>query len=279
MSLIDLLLSSLDNININTALTRPTVSLRQHGLGQGRMLRYRMLVLVLTFFTYASFHMSRKAPSIVKGALHPHVESSNYKTAWNPETNPGWLPFSADLNPKEVESHGYTVDLSEVCEVNSDNGAGIYSCLNHSHDVAKNYYNLSYCANFGSENGKFHLRIIDHTDTPKIIGLCVKHGAKNGTDGCWVINGNYDQLSDNERKHLCTQNGIENHDCTMYVQPSGHLIPAPADDKVGWIDVNDGDSNNQTRIGIDVAPAGLTNGKVLLGSLDTVSIQSDAGAM
>ena len=82
------------------------------------------------------------------------------------------------------------MDLSEVCEVNSDNGAGIYSCLNHSHDVAKNYYNLSYCANFGSENGKFHLRIIDHTDTPKIIGLCVKHGAKNGTDGCWVINGN-----------------------------------------------------------------------------------------
>ena len=63
---------------------------------------------------------------------------------------------------------------------------------NHSHDVAKNYYNLSYCANFGSENGKFHLRIIDHTDTPKIIGLCVKHGAKNGTDGCWVINGNYE---------------------------------------------------------------------------------------
>ena len=36
------------------------------------------------------------------------------------------------------------------------------------------------------------------------------------------------------------------------------------------LDINDGDFDNETRTGIDVAPAGLTNGKVLLGSLDTV---------
>ena len=122
-----------------------------HGLGEGRMLRYRMLVLVTTFFTYASFHMSRKAPSIVKGALHPHVESSNVKTAWNPISNPGWLPFSADLNPEQVEIHGYDINLSEVCEVNSNQGAGTYTCLNHSHKIATNYYNLSYCSNYGSK--------------------------------------------------------------------------------------------------------------------------------
>ena len=232
------------------------------------MLRYRILVLTLTFFTYASFHMSRKAPSIVKGALHPHVESSNVKTAWNPKTNPGWLPFSADLNPEKVEAHGYTIDLSEVCEVNSIHGAGVYTCLNNSHKVAIDYYNLSYCSKYGSENGKFHLRLVDHTDTPKAVGTCVKDGAKNGTVGCWVINGNYDKLSVDERLHLCR--GPKGRDCTMYVQPSGHLIPAPADDKVGWIDINDGDFDNETRIGIDVAPADLTNGKVLLGGCDTV---------
>jgi hypothetical protein len=182
------------------------------------MLRYRILVLLTTFFTYASFHMSRKAPSIVKGALHPHVESSNVKTAWNPVNNPGWLPFSADLNPEQVEIHGYDIGLSEVCEVNSNKGAGTYKCLSHSHKIADDYYNLSYCSNYVSEDEKFHLRLIDETDTPKNVGLCVKHGATNGTVGCWVINGNYAKLTDEERQHLCSKNGT---DCTLYVQPTG----------------------------------------------------------
>ena len=56
--------------------------------------------------------------------------------------------------------------------------------------------------------------------------------------------------------------------CFCFCFCQGHLIPAPADDKVGWIQV--ASTYNETRIGIDVAPADLTNGKVLLGSCDTV---------
>jgi len=237
-----------------------------YGLGRGRMLRYRLLVLTITFFTYASFHMSRKAPSIVKGALHPHVESSKTTQDWNPQTNPGWLPFSADLNPAKVSASGYTIDLSEVCEVNTHQGAGVYTCVTHK--VATNYYNMTYCSHYLSKSKKFSLREIDEDANPHNIGLCAKHGAPNGTLGCWIINGNVRMMTPNEKVYLCRYTTGE--DCTMYVQPQGHLIPAPADDKIGWVDINDGDFDNETRTGIDVAPAGLTNGKVLLGSLDTV---------
>ncbi len=249
------------------------------GLGSGRLLRYRLLVLALTFFTYASFHMSRKAPSIVKGALHPHVQSSHEASDWNPVTNPGWLPFAEDLDPENVSAHGYDVSLSQICEANSDGHAGTYKCADGGGRVFHGPgYNLSYCAHYAStgDGGKFNLRLVDATDAPHARNLCVKHGAENGTVGCWVLNGNAQQLSAHERAQLCTKhvNAQKNrtyYDCTLYVQPSGQLIPAPADDKIGWLDYDDGhDDLNHARTGINVAPAGITNGKILLGGCDTV---------
>ena len=72
------------------------------------------------------------------------------------------------------------------------------------------------------KSGKFHLRLIDETDTPNNVGLCVKHGAANGTIGCWIINGNHAKLTDKERQNLCA--GKKDHDCTLYVQPTGKEI-------------------------------------------------------
>ena len=239
------------------------------GLGSGRTLRYRLLVLALTFFTYASFHMSRKAPSIVKGALHPHVESAKTSQDWNSVTNPGWDPFADDLDPTRVSLSGYAVELSYICEVNSDGGAGVYRCAAGGMRVATEYYNLSYCARYVSGNGKFHLRLLSEQDDPKAVGGCSRHGA-NSSVGCWVINGIYKELTAKEQGALCVRHQHSKQpDCTLYVQPGGHLIPAPGDDKIGWIDVRDDDSY-QTRIGINVFPAEITNGKILLGGCDTV---------
>ena len=101
---------------------------------------------------------------------------------------------------------------------------------------------------------------------------CSRHGA-NSSVGCWVVNGIYKELSKEERAELCVNQPNpkgNKSDCTMYVQPGGHLIPAPGDDKVGWIDVRDDSPVNHTRTGINVAPAGITNGKILLGGCDTV---------
>lgn len=242
------------------------------GLGSGRMLRYRLLVLTLTFFTYASFHMSRKAPSIVKGALHPHVESPKTSQDWNPATNPGWEPFADDLDPTRVSRSGYSIELSDVCEVNSDQGAGTYRCASNGMHVATDYYNVSYCGKYISENGKFALRLLTADDKAKATAECSRHGA-NSSIGCWVVNGVYSQLSDEERSKLCVHHPgakANRSDCTLYVQPGGHLIPAPGDDKIGWIDVRDESQDNHTRTGVNVAPASITNGKILLGGCDTI---------
>lgn len=45
---------------------------------------YKFFVLILTFFIYASYHMSRKPISIVKSVLNPSANS----------TQPGWPPFN-----------------------------------------------------------------------------------------------------------------------------------------------------------------------------------------
>ena len=62
-----------------------------------KLKREKIIVFVLTFFVYASFHLSRKPPSVVKGVLHP--QSPGGKSTFNPDTNPGWSPFSQDLDP------------------------------------------------------------------------------------------------------------------------------------------------------------------------------------
>lgn len=230
------------------------------GLGSGRFLRYRLLVLILTFFTYTSFHLSRKAPSIVKGILHPHVESNNLEDEWNTVNNPGWSPFSDDLNPSIVGPKGYTVSGSHICEAN-----GKYFCLGMKID--ESYYNLSYCPDYRNTNGKFSLTIVSPADSSRVKRLCNGEGVTiHNNTGCWVLQADFKNLTTNERKSLCTAvaGDPSKHDCVLYVQPGGHLIPAPTDDKIGWVE-----HNIHTRSDLSVE-TNVENGKVLLGSCDTV---------
>lgn len=56
------------------------------------LLYHQISVLLLTFSAYASFHASRKPPSIVKPALAP-----------DPSTNsPGWSPFGGASGPHRL---------------------------------------------------------------------------------------------------------------------------------------------------------------------------------
>lgn len=50
---------------------------------------HQITALVITFFAYASFHASRKPPSIVKSVLGPTFDGSNL-----PSNDPGWAPFN-----------------------------------------------------------------------------------------------------------------------------------------------------------------------------------------
>ncbi len=61
-------------------------------------------VLILTFLAYASFHMSRKPPSIIKPVLHPTSPDGN--SAYDAAADPGWAPFSQDLIPSRVQRAG-----------------------------------------------------------------------------------------------------------------------------------------------------------------------------
>ena len=68
---------------------------------QRRRKRYQYGVMVLTFLSYASFHATRKVPSIVKTVLHPL--SSEGKPTYDKKENPGWRPFSDDVDPYQVK--------------------------------------------------------------------------------------------------------------------------------------------------------------------------------
>lgn len=50
---------------------------------------HQNFVLILTFLAYASFHASRKPPSIVKSVLGPEIQSNSTGTG----TESGWAPF------------------------------------------------------------------------------------------------------------------------------------------------------------------------------------------
>ena len=51
------------------------------------LLFHQILVLIVTFFAYASFHASRKPPSIVKSVLGPKIQSNSSLI------DTGWAPF------------------------------------------------------------------------------------------------------------------------------------------------------------------------------------------
>ncbi|XP_047308194.1 putative glycerol-3-phosphate transporter 5 [Impatiens glandulifera] len=59
---------------------------------------HRISVLLITFLAYASFHASRKPPSIVKAVLGPQIRSENGTSSLidedPPGINAGWVPFN-----------------------------------------------------------------------------------------------------------------------------------------------------------------------------------------
>lgn len=74
---------------------RPT-GLRLFG-SAGSLRTYQTLVLVLTFFAYTCFHMTRKITSIVKSALDPQTKvgfSHWGRLHTSNSLNIGWLPFN-----------------------------------------------------------------------------------------------------------------------------------------------------------------------------------------
>ncbi|KAJ7957468.1 Glycerol-3-phosphate transporter [Quillaja saponaria] len=73
------------------------------------LLFHQILVLILTFLAYASFHASRKPPSIVKSVLGPTIPSNSTLAASNlSSTDTGWPPFDG---PKGTHRLG-EIDLA-----------------------------------------------------------------------------------------------------------------------------------------------------------------------
>ena len=76
--------------------SRKPPGLRLFG-GAGSLRTYQTLVLVLTFFAYTCFHMTRKITSIVKSALDPQTKvgfSHWGRLHASNALNIGWLPFN-----------------------------------------------------------------------------------------------------------------------------------------------------------------------------------------
>lgn len=57
-------------------------------IGRERAAAYRGSVLILTFFAYTTYHLSRKPISVVKGTLNPNCSKAN------PSCH-GWKPFNS----------------------------------------------------------------------------------------------------------------------------------------------------------------------------------------
>ena len=121
-----------------------------------RTKNYKALIFVLTFFSYASFHMSRKPPSIVKSVLHPTSPKGN--SIWNNVTNPGWRPFNEDLLPKDVSKTGYDVDFAGIAVANGD-----FYCTNKTTD--------GICTKYSLGSGAFFLRHATSTETKGMLCL------------------------------------------------------------------------------------------------------------
>ncbi|XP_061347108.1 putative glycerol-3-phosphate transporter 5 isoform X4 [Gastrolobium bilobum] len=58
------------------------------------LLFHQICVLVITFLAYASFHASRKPPSIVKSVLGPTIPSNSTQVSNLSSNDTGWPPFN-----------------------------------------------------------------------------------------------------------------------------------------------------------------------------------------
>ena len=238
-----------------------TRGLFAQSLGEGRIASHRLKVLVLTFLSYMCFHASRIPPSVTKGVLHPHSESAATQGSYDPQNNPGWMPFSQDLVPSIVGESGYLVENSNLCSLAK---AGVFQCTRM--EIAKKESRQrgfgNWCKRYTSSNFKFSLEL-NHANEGKN-----KCGVVNSTN-CWSIDGIKENLTKNERQRFC-----DGTHCVLYVQNGGFHLPAEVDSQlVKWI-------SKKSVYGSppDVMPY-VTNGKILLGSMMTVYLLAYAGGM
>ncbi|XP_010244749.1 PREDICTED: putative glycerol-3-phosphate transporter 5 [Nelumbo nucifera] len=75
-------------------------------IAQKNIVFFQICVFLITFLAYASFHASRKPPSIVKSVLGPEVQSNEAaisETGRNSSsTDTGWAPFDGERGPHRL---------------------------------------------------------------------------------------------------------------------------------------------------------------------------------
>lgn len=248
-----------------------------------RVNNLRMQAFFLTFIAYTAFHMSRKPPSIVKSVLHP--QNSDGSSSYDPSTNRGWTPYSNDVSFEQIAKYGYK--LSGVDVHDDDNGnelkyiQGDYDCSDlgddkvckvFSHDgghddndlVSDTYERLHYSMRLSSsdtDNSEYKLCSSLRKEKHQ------KETKNDNTNLCWLLlSTSYDKARNSQVDKI------------HFIQGHGGKVPAivvSGSDKLAhyWYkvkrDSNNGDIEFSAKKDIAAIPR-VTNGKILLGILDTV---------
>ncbi|XP_027364368.1 putative glycerol-3-phosphate transporter 5 isoform X2 [Abrus precatorius] len=86
------------------------------------LLFHQICVLVITFLAYASFHASRKPPSIVKSVLGPTISSNETQVDNLSSNDAGWVPFNGTRGTHRLEDMGFVhpgMDIEMSAETHS----------------------------------------------------------------------------------------------------------------------------------------------------------------
>ena len=156
-----------------------------------RLRRGQARAFMLTFLSYASFHLCRKVPSVQKSVLHPQAKSSGVPS-YDAEANPGWAPFNDDLVPERVSLTGFSVS--------GDGGAhvsGEYGCAEASWNVSCSLYE---CATSGA--------LLARLPHPALPSAACPAGCADEVGTCWA---------------LLARNGSD----VAFAQAYGGALPAP----------------------------------------------------
>jgi OPA family glycerol-3-phosphate transporter-like MFS transporter 1/2 len=139
--------------------------LLDHGNSQqqlsGKRIAWTITTMVMTFLIYASFHMTRKIPSVVSTVINPvknktsvygvNTTLSNGRVC----SNEGWEPFNDAMNPISINSQDHGIKVSNSSEAWVD---GTYSA---NKDIAYSSYQIKdnssltaiiYCENIDVSN-------------------------------------------------------------------------------------------------------------------------------
>eukprot|EP00750_Incisomonas_marina_P028084 INCI6381.1.p1 GENE.INCI6381.1~~INCI6381.1.p1 ORF type:complete len:675 (-),score=98.97 INCI6381.1:243-2132(-) len=143
-----------------------------------KRLAWTIVTMTMTFLIYASFHMTRKIPSVVTTVIHPvagdgssvygiPVADGNNGTC----NNTGWSPFNQDVDPIYINqaSVGLVVSNSSVEGVN-----GTYFALD---DVA-----------FSTYTQKNSSRVVAYCTNPTtLLKTCGYNASVFGVFNTWVV--------------------------------------------------------------------------------------------